>query len=321
MADATSVSPVIHGKRTQRPVDRRIAELAERQHGIVARRQLLGLGLGRSAIESRLARGQLHRIRQGAYAVGHRSLTRYGQWMAAVLSAGPRAVLSHRSAAQLWQLLPMSSIAVEITRPTRFRSRHGIGGHCSPLPPDEVTIVHGIPVTAVPRTALDLAATSSKRQVEKALNEIEVHGLADRLSIPDLLERYPRRQGTAMLRAVLADDERLSGITRNELEGRFAALLEATDLPRPRLNAHVAVRGRFFEADCLWAEQKVIVELDGGAVHRTRRAFEKDRERDRLLLTEGWRVIRITWRQLREDARAVIADLGSVLRCGRPPTL
>jgi very-short-patch-repair endonuclease len=234
--------------------------------------------------------------------------------MAAVLSAGPAAVLSHRSAAQLWQLLPFSPIAAEVTRPTRFRSRAGICGHCCLFLPDEITEVQAIPVTTVPRTALDLAAISSKRQIEKALNEIEVRGLTDRLSIPDLLARYPGKQGTAMLRAAQADQERPSGVTRNEFEDRLVALLDRIDLPRPRLNADVAVRGRFFEADCLWAEQRVIVELDGRAVHGTRRAFEKDRERDRLLQAEGWRVIRITWRQLRDDAPAVIADLRRLLR-------
>jgi very-short-patch-repair endonuclease len=241
--------------------------------------------------------------------------------MAAVLSAGPSAVLSHRSAAQLWQLLPPSRIAAEVIRPTRFRSRRGICGHCSPLPPDEVAVVEGIPVTSVPRTLLDIAATTPKRQLAKAFNEVEVRGLADRLSIPDLLERYAGRQGSVALRALLDGEGGAQGRTRSDLEDLFIASLDGAGLRRPRLNAHVAVRGRFFEADCLWAEEKLIVELDGGAVHRTKLAFEKDRERDRLLLAEDWRVIRITWRQLRDDAPAVIADLRKVLARGRPPTL
>jgi very-short-patch-repair endonuclease len=109
----------------------------------------------------------------------------------------------------------------------------------------------------------------------------------------------------------------IRGITREELEKRFAALLEGSDLPRPRRNADLAVRGHIVEADCLWAEQRVIVELDGRAAHGTRRAFEKDREKDRLLQVDGWRVVRITWRQLRDDAPSVLADLRTLLR--RPP--
>ena len=170
--------------------------------------------------------------------------------------------------------------------------------------------------------ALDLAAMVSRRQLESVLNQIEVLRLTDRLSIPDLLERYPGRRGSVVLREILDDRAMARGVTRYELEERFAALLEGTDLPAPRRNADIAVAGRFFEVDCLWSPQRLIVELDGRAVHGTDRAFEADRERDRLLLADGWRVIRVTWRQLRDDAPSVLADLDKLLRLGtRPPTL
>jgi very-short-patch-repair endonuclease len=192
--------------------------------------------------------------------------------------------------------------------------------HCSPLPPDEVAVVTGIPVTSPARTLFDLASLGDERKFAKAFNEMEVRGLTDRLSLPALLDRYPRRPGAATIRRFFEDEQRMHGRTRTELEDRFAALLNAGGLPRPRLNAHVAVADRLFEVDCLWEEEKVIVELDGGAVHRTRLAFERDRERDRLLLAEGWRVMRITWRQLQDDGSTVVADLGRVLQ-GRPLTL
>ena len=81
------------------------------------------------------------------------------------------------------------------------------------------------------------------------------------------------------------------------------------------MNGHaiVAAAGRFFEADCLWPAQRLIVELDGRAVHGTRRAFEGDRERDRLLVGDGWRVVRITWRQLRDDGPAIADQLRGML--------
>jgi len=302
-------------------MDRRIAELAERQHGVVTRWQMLEIGLGRSAIESRIGRGHLHRVHQGVYAVGHRSLSRYGKWMAASLSAGPRAALSHRSAAQLWELMPVSLIPTDVTRPTRLHSREGLRGHCGPLPDDEITVVSGIPVTTVPRTVLDFAGISPRGRTERVLNEIEVRGLTDALSIPDLLARYPRRRGTAVLRAILADGSLSPGATRNEFEERFRAVLSRTGLPRPRFNADVAVGGRSFNVDCLWDRQRVIVELDGRAVHGTRRAFERDREKDRLLQAEGWRVVRVTWRQLRDDGAAIVADLRRTLQLASPPTL
>jgi len=242
--------------------------------------------------------------------------------MAAVLSAGPAAVLSHRSAGSLWQILPSMSIAPEVMRATRCQPRQGLRAHCGALRPDEATRLNGIPVTSVPRTVFDLAAMSTLHQLEKALNEMEVQGITDKLSIPDLLERYPGKRGSAKLRKLLGDEAAVRGVTRKELEECFALLLKGTDLPRPRLNVDLAVRGRFFEVDCLWAEQRLIVELDGRATHGTDRAFENDRERDRLLLIEGWRVMRVTWRQLRDDAPAVLADLRELLRkTGWPPTL
>src|SRR5258705_6283166 len=81
---------------------KRAWELAGRQHGVVARRQLLALGFNRREIEHRLARGRLHLVMHGVYAVGWPELTRERRWMAAVLACGNDAMLSHRSAAALW---------------------------------------------------------------------------------------------------------------------------------------------------------------------------------------------------------------------------
>lgn len=234
--------------------------------------------------------------------------------MAAVLACGPDAVLSHRSAAQMWRLLPRSPGRSEVTRTRGWREPGLITVHRSYVPDDERTLLLGIPITGVSRTLLDLSAVLTKRQLERALNEAEVLGLTDRLSLPDLLGRHPGRRGSATLRTLLEDGTAVRGVTRSRLERRFLATLDRAGLPQPRLNADVAVRGRFFEADCLWLEQQVIVELDGREAHGTVRAFERDRERDRLLLVAGWRVTRVTWRQLRDDPAAVIADLRELLR-------
>jgi very-short-patch-repair endonuclease len=189
------------------------------------------------------------------------------------------------------------------------------------VPDDERSVVDGIPVTSVPRTLLDLAAVAPRRQLERALNEAEVLGLTDARSVPDLLERYPRRRGSAVLRALFDVDAPSRRAPYNELEERFADLVDRYGLPRPRFNADVRVAGRFFSADCLWEEQRLIVELDGRAVHGTAKAFEADRERDRLLLADGWRVMRVTWRQLREKEAAVVADVRSALECTTRATL
>ena len=293
-----------------RHCDRTLAALAERQHGTVARWQLLELGIGRGALGRRLAAGRLHPIHRGVYAVGHRKLSPKGRLMAGVLAGGPGAVLSHRSAAELWRLRQNNRARIEITVPTSLRKRPGIEAHRASLRPDEITVCDGIPVTTVPRTLLDLAAVSPPRHVERALHEAEVLRLTDTLSLDDLLERHRGARGAAAIRKMIATARVGLEVSQSELEDRFLTLIAEKNLPRPRTN--MIVEG--YEADCVWPEERLIVELDGHASHATRHGFERDRERDRKLQAAGWRVIRITWRQLRDDPDGVAADLAALLR-------
>jgi hypothetical protein len=138
-------------------------------------------------------------------------------------------------------------------------------------------------------------------------------------SLADLVARYPRRPGVATSRAILAAGGIGSTITRSELEDRFLALLADHGLPRPQVNALVELSpGRWIEVDCMWSNARLLIELDGYATHALRASFERDRGRDRALTAAGWRVVRITWRQLHLDARAVVGDLESLL-AGRGP--
>lgn len=316
-----TASIAMRGKRCTdagAPVDITVAALAEKQFGVVARKQLLALGVSTGWIERRLARGYLLRLHRGVYAVGHKRLDRRGRLLAAVFACGSRAVLSHRSAGEVLGFLSSSTATPEVTRPTAWRCRTGIVVHRAPVPEDEFQVVEGIPVTGLSRTVFDLASSSSRSQVEQMLNEAEIRGLTDRVSIPMLLERYPRRAGGVLLRRILADRTNTGGITRKELERRFKKIIGASDLPRPQHNAHVAVNGHFFEVDCLWSRQRLIVELDGRAVHGTGLAFERDRRRDRLLMVDGWQVTRVTWLQLRDEGPAVVADLRRLLSRAEP---
>lgn len=232
--------------------------------------------------------------------------------MAAVLAAGSDAVLSHRSAGVLWGILPRRVLIPEVTRPRRFGRMGGIVGHRMRLPADEVTVEDGIPVTTAARTVFDLAAISTPREVERAFHEMEVRRLWGPVSVRALVERYPGHRGVVTLRALL-DSKLPVGITRNDFEERFVAVLDASGLPRPRFNATLSVRGRFFEPDALWDDQRLIAELDGGGAHKTDRAFHSDRKRDRTLLAEGWRTTRVTWHQLRDEPDQVAADLRQTL--------
>ena len=223
--------------------------------------------------------------------------------MAAVLAAGPGAVLSHRDAAALVGLRPSARGLIEVSAPRRCR-RPGIEAHVAWLPPDEVSTHEGIPVTTVGRTLLDLAGVLPRDQLRRATEQAEFLRLADDTSLDALLARYPRRIGTASLRA-LRQAGLTKTLTRSELEERFLAFLDAHDLPRPSVNC--AVEG--FEVDFHWPGQRLIVELDGRAAHHTLTAFERDRARDRALQAAGWRVVRITWHQLQYEPTQIAGDL------------
>lgn len=146
-----------------------------------------------------------------------------------------------------------------------------------------------------------------------------MQGLRDRVSLPMLLERYPGSRGTRNLRALLEAAEPV-GFTRNEFEEAFVALVDAHGLRRPRMNGDLHLRGRFFQIDALWEEERVAVELDSRSVHGTNKHFETDKQRDRILIAEGWRTIRVTWRQLHEEPGEVAGDLRAALEAsGRSP--
>jgi very-short-patch-repair endonuclease/predicted transcriptional regulator of viral defense system len=313
MPTETSSTRDIGGLRRFRGSDAVIAELAGRQHGVVARRQLVELGVREDAIDARLRRKRLHRLHLGVYAVGHDVVSREGRWMAAVLACGPGAVLSHRSAAALWGIRPPSRGRTEVTVPTKSDSRGGIWRHSASLPADEVTVRDGIPVTTVPRTIFDLAATEPVTTVESALRESEYLRLHDRLSLPDFLERYPGRRGSRKVRSCLARRGEASGRTRSPLEERFLPFLRRHGLPIPQLNAWVQAGGRSFQVDCLWENRKQIVELDGYQAHGTKAAFRNDRARDRTLRVAGYSVTRISWNQLKDEPAAIAADLRALL--------
>jgi very-short-patch-repair endonuclease len=297
----------IRGGCSTRSADDVIAELAAAQHGVVSRAQLVALGIGPDAVDRRIAGRRLHPIHRGVFAVGHRLRTRDGTWMAAVLAAGPDSVLGFRSAGALWQM--RASGRLEVIGPRKLR-RPGIEVHRIALAADEVTAVRGIPVTTPARTLFDLAAVVTPDQLAHAFDEAEYRRLTSPVSLDALVARYPGRRGTQAIRRVL-DNHRRNGETRtrSELERRFLTLLEAHGLPRPTINRE----SDHGELDARWPQQRLVVECDGFAAHGTRRAFEDDRARDRALVADGWRVVRITWRQLTTDGDTIAAQLSTLL--------
>ena len=298
--------------------DEVISELAKLQHGVVAYRQLIALGVARREVDHRAVRGRLHRVHRGVYAVGPAALSLKGRWMAAVLAAGPGAVLSHRTAAALWELRPQRSGPIQVTAPGRRRGPRDIRLHRAELPDDEHTTRDGIPVTTPARTALDMATELAPRYLERLINAIDYQRLVDRTSLAALVRRYPRRAGTPAIGAIL---ETRALPTDTDMEADYLAFCDEFGVPRPD-DTQVKRRhgGRVTRADAIYEGPRVIVELDGGS-HRTEAAFHDDRERDRRNLVAGWRTIRVTVRHLRYERAELAADMLIVLRGAFSPAV
>ena len=234
--------------------------------------------------------------------------------MAGVLAIGKDAVLSHRSAGALWDLLTWRG-RVEVTASRALKSRRGLVTRQAFVPADELTRVSAIPVTAVPRTLLDVAAVLTPDSLESAVNRAEMLRLGGSPGVRELVDRYPRRRGVAVLRTTIDALEAGMAVTRSELEQRFRRFLRQARLPSPQLNAPIVVDGRSYVIDCLWRAERLAVELDGFASHRTPRAFRRDRARDRALLAAGYRTGRVTWTDL-DRPRALERELRAMLAAG-----
>ena len=286
-----------------------LGELATRQHGVVARAQLLALGFAEATITRRARSGRLYRLHHGVYAVGHRVLGADGRRKAATLAVA-RCWLAHRSAGAMYLLRPYSGIPEVVVR--------GDGGRrpradvrvrrVLHLAPEDVTVVDGIPVTTPARTLLDCAAIVPDG-LATMLNRAERLELFDLQAITGAIERAPRHRGTRRLLAAIAEVHPESRWTRSDLEDAMFALCRRHDLPVPRPNA--IAEG--FEVDFLWEDHRLAGEADGWETHRTRRAFQDDRRRDRALQLAGYRVLRFTFADVEHRPGAVAADLRRAL--------
>ena len=294
-----------------------IGALAERQHGVVARRQLLDIGISHDAIDHRLRGGRLLRVFAGhrsAYAVGHLALSLAGRAVAAVIVVGPGAVASHWTVASLRGLIRHERPLVHVTSPHAHRRPHGgLVIHRAVLPDVDTEIVDGVPVTTLSRLALDLSAETDERELRALLKRAEYRGLLQAPEIVAILERYPRRRGRRTLARIARGYAFGAGRTASPLEDDFLEFCGRRGLPMPETNAPIWAGGRWRTVDCVWREARLVLELDGRDAHARELAFEDDRERDRALTVAGWRPIRVTSAQLGAGADALERDLRAAL--------
>jgi hypothetical protein len=278
-----------------------LAELAKRQHGVVATRQLAELGYSKSSVAKAAKAGRLHRVHRGVYVVGYRRLSWHGRCMAAVLAAYP-SVASHWSAAWLWGLLRSRPGTVHVTCPASRRIRREFVVHASDLPDADYTVREGIPVTSLPRTILDIAVGAQSKTVARYIERAEESKAFDLGEMRALLDRSNGHQGAAKVSATLDAYFSERQFTRSGLERRFLALVRDAGLPEPAMNCFVAGH----EIDAYWDDARFGVEIDVYSTHGSRVSFEADRTRDDELLLAGVETIRVTGVRLEREPAAVI---------------
>jgi very-short-patch-repair endonuclease len=275
--------------------------LAARQHGVLTRRQLLDAGVSSRGIELRLGNGRLHRVARGVYIVGRPELTRRGRWMVATLACGPRAVLSHGSAAALWGIASEPEGLIEVTlRVFSARERPGIRIYRRPsLQERDIAALSSIPVTGIVRTLIDLSTRLSPAGIERVVNEADTRNLIDPESLHAALAAYPGQWGVGKLKDVVG--RRTFRLTDSELERRFLRLAHEARLPPPLTRQWI----NGFKVDFYWPDLGLVVETDGLRYHRTPAQQARDRLRDQAHTAAGLTPLRFTHAQVRFDAAHV----------------
>jgi hypothetical protein len=295
-------------ERANRERDRAAWEMTRRQHGVVKRADLLALGLSRRGIEHRVTSGRLHLISSGIYAVGRRELTPHGRWMAAVLACGDDAVLSHRSAAELWGIGHEEAARIDVSLRRRSRlERPGIKAHCRPSVPERsVTRRHGIPVTNPVQTLIDLATELKILRLERAVNEADKLDLVDPETLRSALDAYVGMPGVKTLRSLL--DRHTFRLSDSDLEIFFRPLALAAGFALP-LSKYWLLG---YEVDFWFPGHGLVVETDGLRYHRTAAQQARAVKRDQKHTASGLRVLRFTHWQIACEPNEVTAILRQI---------
>jgi len=295
---------------TQQSISRAAWALVARQHGVVARRQLLELGLSEKAVEGRLARGRLHPVHRGVYAVGRPGLTRHGRWMAAVLACGSTALLSHGSAAALWEIGAEADgrTAVSVLSGTGRRHPGVLVRRRPAIRPCDRQEHQGIPVTSPIRTLVDQAAIRTAIVMERMVSEADKRDLVDPETLRAALDLYRGERGVARLRTVL--DRRTFRLSDSALEVLFRPLAREAGLPEPETKQMV----NGFEVDFYWPRLGLVVETDGLRYHRTPAQQDRDLLRDQAHIAAGMTPLRFSHSQVKFKPDYVRSKLAQVAR-------
>ncbi len=289
------------GPLDRTPLELAIVAMAERQGGLLRRVDLLALGLGAQAIAYRVRTGRLHVVFPGVYALGHRCLSRQARFQAAVWWCGDGAALSHDSAAEFhgWLGADGRPVHVSTTRAVASITGRVVVHRTRHLDHRDVLVHAGLAVTDRVRTIIDLADEKpydELRRIADALPVLPVAALAAKQA------RLPGRRGAPRVTALIRSED---ARTRSELERRFVRYCTRHGLPHPSArNARIAGH----RADCVYAHERLVVELDSRAHHSRRAEMAADRDRDADYLLAGWGSVRLVWEDL-DPARDRKAEL------------
>ena len=260
----------------------RIASIAARNWSVLSVEELKACGLTHDGIWVRVRNGRLHPLHHGVYAVGHAHVPLEGCFLAAVKACGEDAWLSRVAAGAHWELLRWDFRFPEVVVLGRRAPEHPQihAYETSHLPPEDVVIHKGVPVTSPLRTLLDLAGVLEHKALRRAVREAQARGLVDLAELARRLHGPGPRRGRARLRRIIATGP---APTRSELEDAVLDLLLDAGIAHPDVNVPLYIGGRKVIPDFRWPEQRLVIEADGAAWHDHQLAREDDAERQALL--------------------------------------
>lgn len=302
---------------TEHLLDRRLAATAATQWGLVTGDQICAAGGTTSLVRRRLRAGRWSRLAHQVFRIEGAPPSGEQRLMAAVLDAGPRAVATERSAAWLWQLPGFASDVPVVLVPigTDHRPLDGRLRETRLLPAHHVTARHKIPVVTPARLIVELAAREHPGRVERAAENALASSILTAEALAGVVSEMAGRgrRGSTFLRGLSA--ELVPGYVppASELEARFRDLLRSAGIRGGVTQADVGGDEWVGRVDIAFPNAKLVVELDSRRWHQARSAMESDRTRDNRLVVAGWRVVRITWRQLLDDPAGVVALLRRLL--------
>lgn len=301
---------------TKEPVDRAIARLAARQHGVFSRAQAVSVGATKAAIQTRIRTGRWERVHPGVLRLAGTPATWRQSLIAAALTFAPRAAVSHRAAAALWGIADAPTSPPEVSVEGEARRPPGIIVHrVGSLPAVDRTVVDAIPVTTVSRTLIDLASVEPLEVVEEALDEALRRDLVTIKRIMWRIEQLAKRgrPGIEAMRALVeARDPRTPG-PDSRFERRFLRVLTSAGLPPPAMQHRVRLGRSFAAIDFAYPDLLVAIETDGYRAHSGRARWEHDRARANALTAAGWVIVRVTWRDLTDRPRQTMERIAQVL--------